>query len=171
MPEIGEQRTGKELGKKRTGLYLYIACPNCGMGHWVRKRRPGKGLCRICGGKEGGKANKGIRRSPTTEFKKGHPQGKGKDNPAWKGGKTIDANGYVLVKVPDHPFANHQGYIFEHRLIMEKMIGRHLDLEEVIHHINNIPDDNREENLRLFSNNSEHISFHEKGKKNDMPKL
>ena len=78
----------------------------------------------------------------------------------WKGGKILDVNGYILIKTRDHPFANVNGYIFEHRFIMEKHIGRYLSPEEVVHHINGIVTDNRIENLRLFKNDSEHMSFH-----------
>ncbi len=48
----------------------------------------------------------------------------------------------------------------EHRCVMETMIGRPLTDEEVVHHRNNKPSDNRPENLLLFSNNAEHMEFH-----------
>jgi hypothetical protein len=76
----------------------------------------------------------------------------------WKGGK-IKKLGYVWVYQPEHPFARDK-YVMEHRLIMEKKLGRYLTEDEIVHHKNKIKDDNREENLRLFKNNGEHIKFH-----------
>lgn len=50
----------------------------------------------------------------------------------------------------------------DHRLVMEKMIGRKLKPEEVVHHINCNRRDNRPENLMLFKSNAEHIKHHRK---------
>jgi hypothetical protein len=49
-----------------------------------------------------------------------------------------------------------------HRSIMSKIIGRPLKAEEVVHHVNNDPKDNRQENLMLFPNNTEHKKHHAK---------
>lgn len=69
-------------------------------------------------------------------------------------------NGYILIRMPEHPNANRRGFIYEHRLVMEKHIERQLSMNEVVHHINGIKTDNRIENLKLFSSTGEHTTFH-----------
>src|SRR3990167_10881635 len=70
-----------------------------------------------------------------------------KNNSNWKGGKTKYSDGYIVIKDPLHPFSDKNGYVREHRLIVEKSLNRFLDPQEVIHHINGKRDDNRLENL------------------------
>jgi len=60
----------------------------------------------------------------------------------------------------DHPFAGKNGYVLEHRLVMEKYLGRYLTPEEVVHHKNDIPSDNRISNLRLFACQADHAQHH-----------
>lgn len=69
----------------------------------------------------------------------------------WKGGRYKDrASGYVWVYNPEHPFCTKKGYTLEHRMAMEKFIGRHLRPNEIIHHKNKIKDDNRIDNLEII---------------------
>lgn len=85
----------------------------------------------------------------------------GQDNPAWKGGQTKDG-GYIYILNPLHPRADSSGYIRRADLVMEQMLGRLLTNEEIVDHRNRIRDDDRPENLRLFANQSAHMSFHAK---------
>lgn len=101
---------------------------------------------------------KGKHCSPKTEFKIGHF---GKKAAHWKNGKTI-IGGYVHIFSPSHPNRTLSNYVSEHRLVMEKHIGRYLSKEESIHHVNGIKIDNRIHNLKLFSTESEHQKFHHK---------
>lgn len=79
-----------------------------------------------------------------------------------KGGRMI-CDGYVYISKRDHPYATKAGYVCEHRLVMEKHLGRYLNPDEVVHHKNGIPDDNRLENLQLLANQTEHIRLHQTG--------
>lgn len=90
----------------------------------------------------------------------------GSRNPNWGGGRHKNFLGYVLVKIPGHIASNAQGYVFEHRLVMEECLGRHLDSNEEVHHINGVRDDNRPENLQLFPSKGAHQTFHNKLKRN-----
>jgi len=88
---------------------------------------------------------------------------KGSNNPAWKGGKYKDSNGYINIFMPDHPYTNVKGYIYEHRFIVEQTIGRYLLPKEVVHHIDGDKKNNNPENLKLFNSSSEHLKYHNKG--------
>lgn len=83
---------------------------------------------------------------------------KGARNANWKGGRHSTGHGYFQVYAPDHPRCNKRGYVLEHRLVMEKKIGRYLEPQEVVHHIDDNPSNNCPDNLQLFPNNAEHIS-------------
>jgi hypothetical protein len=68
---------------------------------------------------------------------------KGERNQGWKGGTMIDASGYRLVRLPDHPNAQKYGYVMEHVVVMSEYLGRPLILGENVHHRNGVRDDNR----------------------------
>ena len=90
----------------------------------------------------------------------------GEKSPGWKGGRyTTERDKYIYTWAPNHPNAVKGGkgggnYVLEHRLVMEKILGRYLTKKEDVNHINGNKKDNRPENLRLVSHNhhyEEHI--------------
>lgn len=85
----------------------------------------------------------------------------GVEHQNWNGGK-ITHKGYIMIFSPNHPYPNQGKYVYEHRLVVEKKIGRYLTKEEVVHHLNENKQDNRTENLMLFKNNAAHMKFHTK---------
>lgn len=78
-------------------------------------------------------------------------------NHFWNGGRTVDRDGYILVKSPSHPHATAIGYVREHRLVMEGVLGRYLEPQEVVDHIDGDTSNNDPGNLRLFPTNAEHL--------------
>jgi hypothetical protein len=56
-----------------------------------------------------------------------------------------------MIRVPDHPRARASKYVFEHILVAEELLGRFLEADESIHHRNGVRDDNRPENLELWT--------------------
>lgn len=74
-------------------------------------------------------------------------------------GRYPDGRGYILTYSHNHP-ACYSNHVFEHRLAVEKYLGRYLQHKETVHHINGIKDDNRIENLMAFTSKSAHRRFH-----------
>ena len=109
---------------------------------------------------------RGVQRSVETRARmsaaqRGRANPSGVDAPNWRGGRHRTQYGYVKVFVGRaHPMHDGNGYCFEHRLVVAAAIGRPLDADEVVHHINRIRDDNRLENLELFSTQAEHARAH-----------
>jgi len=105
----------------------------------------------------------------------------GENNPMWGKKRSIESRqkqsaarlknsrgfitteeGYVKIPVFDHPMKT-CGYVAEHRLIIEKLLGRYLEKSEVVHHIDRDKANNNPKNLMAFSSHSAHIQFERSG--------
>lgn len=79
----------------------------------------------------------------------------------WNGGEYIDGKGYVRVLVgKEHPMANTKGYAFKHRLIVADDIGRMLEPQEEVDHIDGDRSNNELENLGLHPDHASHMAAH-----------
>ncbi len=98
-----------------------------------------------------------FRRGKSNKYIHGH-HAKGSGNGRWIGG--IKRTGrYIMVWVPNHP-KQIKNYVEEHRLVMEKHIGRYLEDGEIIHHINEDRYDNRIENLIITTKQEHKSKYH-----------
>jgi len=126
---LGQTKTGFALGYHCSTRYAWMPCINCNKLRWVRllNGRPRTPHCKYCGDHlRRGLSGKVIRRS--------------------KKGYVIK---YLYPEDFFFPMAEKSGYVFEHRLVMAKHLGRCLHTWEFVHHKNGIRDDNRIENLEL----------------------
>ena len=130
-------KTAKELGKKGSHKYFQHSCGMCGKERWVTSVNIKK-----------------VRWCLDCFYKRKV----GENNPNWKGGKTI-SNGYYRIKMPNHPFANPQGYVYEHRLIMADLVGTENMIGMEVHHKDGNKLNNDPNNLELMDK-SIHRSLH-----------
>lgn len=79
-------------------------------------------------------------------------QKKAEKHHGWKGGRYKQPSGYVRIYMPDHPNARGQ-YVLEHVYVMSNYLGRPIIRGETVHHMNGKRDDNRIENLELWTSN------------------
>lgn len=96
-------------------------------------------------------------------FIAGH-QVRGARNPNWSADKRRHTSGYVQLLRPDHQQADSNGYIFEHHLVAERVLRRPLPSKAVVHHVNEICDDNRPVNLVICENDTYHKLLHQRAR-------
>ena len=74
--------------------------------------------------------------------------------------KNHKINNYVELYMPTHHLARDNGYVYEHYLVAEKMLGRELKKGETVHHKDRNRSNNDPSNLMVFKTNADHSRFH-----------
>ena len=85
-------------------------------------------------------------------------------NSRWKGGRRGNGKGYTRIMVDNHPNSDERGYVWEHRIVVEKSIKRFLTKDEVIHHKDCNPTNNHIDNLCVMLK-GDHMAMHRKMKR------
>ena len=122
----------KRCEKNYEATSRHVFCPKC---RNILYRKP----CPICGGLRQRKSKVCIncfrqsRQYPYSQI------------------KHLSKDGYFYVYYKAHPYADRSGRILEHRLVFEQKLRRYLLPYESVHHINGVKNDNRIENLELWS--------------------
>lgn len=91
-------------------------CPICGKAFHVKKYRQNKDKTHCCSKKCKRELDK-IKMSGEGNHQYGL---KGELNASWKSDERISVYGYKLIRNLYHPFKNGDGFVFEHRLVVEK---------------------------------------------------
>ena len=121
-------------------------------------RRTTPGICEQCGieflGRPGARCctRSCSAKLAHAEGRMNNISGQGPESPTWKGGRKVNQDGDVQVWVPTGtPGRPKNGYMMEHRLVMQESIGRPLEPWEIVHHRNGVKDDNRIANLEIVT--------------------
>lgn len=170
-----------QRAKNRAHFFCSKACE----GQWVRAHNPNYFPCVVCGKMvykkpSQQKKNKTICCSikcrgeyiKTAYLGENNPNynNRGETSPLWKSDEKITNYGYKKIRKTTHPFADCDGFVFEHRLVAEKYLltdensveingTRYLSKEYVVHHIDHNKLNNDPSNLCVYTL-AEHTRLH-----------
>lgn len=136
-------KTGRKSGESMRVYGQIITCLQCGKKAFAQDNDIKKGNGRFCS-------------LPCKQL--------GENNPSWKNARIKTPQGYIKIFDAAHRDKNGRHAVYEHRLIIERQIGRYLHRWESVHHINKIKADNRPNNLMAFKNHGTHTKY-ERGKR------
>ena len=125
----------------RHNLHLFT-CPECGVERYTRATNEHK-FCNSCV-KLGREFSEEVRQGRSERMK-------GENNINWKGGRGRTSQGYIVLRLPDSPYANASGNVYEHRKVAAENLGRPLRPHEEVHHIDEDKTNNEWENLVVCS--------------------
>lgn len=75
-------------------------------------------------------------------------------------GKVKYHKGYKVVYMPNHQHSRMNGYVYEHILVAEQKMGRHIQYPEVVHHIDGNKLNNSPDNIEVLSSSTDHMHRH-----------
>ena len=93
------------------------------------------------------------------QYLPGHYSGKKHHN--WKNGICMSGE-YVLIWQKDHPYADEKGYIRRSHFIVEKAIGKYLPDKAIVHHVDEIRDNDNPKNLVACKDQAYHMLLHQR---------
>jgi len=143
-PELGDLTTSKSINRSGRSRRVWEACPSCGTERWIKLNTSGV-LCKSCALRQHSFGESNRRWNPTR--------------------KTVTKSGIRVYIGPDHPYfcMAHRcaaGFaILEHRLIMAEILGRPLQVGEVVHHLDGDNTNNDPNNLMLLPSQAHHSSY------------
>src|SRR6204780_1781596 len=96
-------------------------CVECG-----REFQPSSGHLRCPSCRSHNRCARGARKGLKYATSSARRTESGEPNSNWRGGRTRDKRGYILLWAPEHPRTGNGSYAFEPVLAMAKMLGRYL---------------------------------------------
>ncbi len=140
-------KTFRPLSSNNVGRFCSKTCYD----EWQRRRRVTI-ICLVCGTSVIRKHGEAVARSGHYCSKRCSEAGQVRNGLGrFHNGReaVINQDGYVLIWEPDHPAAYRNGRMFEHRWVVEQTLGRRLDPDDQVHHVNGIKTDNQPGNLAV----------------------
>lgn len=160
---IIEEFKKKRRNSDKIDTYVVYICQNCGEKSETTKANYNKkktGLCRPCSSSNTGLSKTGLE-SKTKGIPREHLRGVNSKN--WRGGRYINSSGYVMVLNKHGSVGRSSGwenYRPEHIVVIEKHIGRKLEKDECVHHIDGDRQNNNIDNLVVIDSNKHHRVTH-----------
>jgi len=74
----------------------------------------------------------------------------------WKGGRSVTKDGYIKLYNKSDP----KGYSLEHVVVIEQTLGRKVQADELVHHIDGDKKNNDINNLVLLTSHTQHKNAH-----------
>ncbi len=69
-----------------------------------------------------------------------------------------------MTRSTNHPRSGVKGYVYDHILVAESVLGKFLPKKAQVHHVNENPSDNRKENLVICEDDAYHKLLHQRAR-------